>query len=348
MVQNQISSIIKDIRDIVRKYRAEAAIKLNETIIHERWEIGRRIVEEDQKGQERAEYGTQLIPGLSKQLTLELGRGFSERSLAYYRKLYSYYPNWQILQTRLQNLSWSHIQTIIGEEDEKARDWYLAECSDQMWSVKTLERNIGSKYYHRLLASSNQTAVENEMKQLTSSEEYKSISQENYIKSPYITEFLGLPKDPTYTESELESALITHLQEFIMELGKGFAFVERQQHIVTDAGDYFIDLVFYNYLTKSFFLIDLKTKKITHQDIGQMDMYVRMYDDLKRTEGDNPTVGIVLCAETSEDIAKYSILNGNQQLFASKYIPFLPTEEELQKEIETQKRLFLLQKGDKL
>lgn len=348
MVQNQISSIIKDIRDIVRKYRAEAAIKLNETIIHERWEIGRRIVEEDQKGQERAEYGTQLIPGLSNQLTLELGRGFSERSLAYYRKLYSYYPNWQILQTRLQNLSWSHIQTIIGEEDEKARDWYLAECSDQMWSVKTLERNIGSKYYHRLLASSNQTAVENEMKQLTSSEEYKSISPENYIKSPYITEFLGLPKDPTYTESELESALITHLQEFIMELGKGFAFVERQQHIVTDAGDYFIDLVFYNYLTKSFFLIDLKTKKITHQDIGQMDMYVRMYDDLKRTEGDNPTVGIVLCAETSEDIAKYSILNGNQQLFASKYIPFLPTEEELQKEIETQKRLFLLQKGDKL
>ena len=348
MVQNQISSIIKDIRDIVRKYRAEAAIKLNETIIHERWEIGRRIVEEDQKGQERAEYGTQLIPGLSKQLTLELGRGFSERSLAYYRKLYSYYPNWQILQTRLQNLSWSHIQTIIGEEDEKARDWYLAECSDQMWSVKTLERNIGSKYYHRLLASSNQTAVENEMKQLTSSEEYKSISPENYIKSPYITEFLGLPKDPTYTESELESALITHLQEFIMELGKGFAFVERQQHIVTDAGDYFIDLVFYNYLTKSFFLIDLKTKKITHQDIGQMDMYVRMYDDLKRTEGDNPTVGIVLCAETSEDIAKYSILNGNQQLFASKYIPFLPTEEEWQKEIETQKRLFLLQKGDKL
>ena len=285
---------------------------------------------------------------LSKQLTLELGRGFSERSLAYYRKLYSYYPNWQILQTCLQNLSWSHIQTIIGEEDEKARDWYLAECSDQMWSVKTLERNIGSKYYHRLLASSNQTAVENEMKQLTSSEEYKSISPENYIKSPYITEFLGLPKDPTYTESELESALITHLQEFIMELGKGFAFVERQQHIVTDAGDYFIDLVFYNYLTKSFFLIDLKTKKITHQDIGQMDMYVRMYDDLKRTEGDNPTVGIVLCAETSEDIAKYSILNGNQQLFASKYIPFLPTEEELQKEIETQKRLFLLQKGDKL
>lgn len=348
MVQNQISSIIKDIRDIVRKYRAEAAIKLNETIIHERWEIGRRIVEEDQKGQERAEYGTKLIPGLSKQLTLELGRGFSERSLAYYRKLYSYYPNWQILQTRLQNLSWSHIQTIIGEEDEKARDWYLAECSDQMWSVKTLERNIGSKYYHRLLASSNQTAVENEMKQLTSSEEYKSISPENYIKSPYITEFLGLPKDPTYTESELESALITHLQEFIMELGKGFAFVERQQHIVTDAGDYFIDLVFYNYLTKSFFLIDLKTKKITHQDIGQMDMYVRMYDDLKRTDGDNPTVGIVLCAETSEDIAKYSILNGNQQLFASKYIPFLPTEEELQKEIETQKRLFLLQKGDKL
>lgn len=346
MDTNQISSIVKDIREIVRKYRIEAANNLNETIIHERWEIGRRIVEEDQKGQERAEYGTQLIPVLSKQLTLELGKGFSQRALAYYRKLYSFYPNWQILQTRLQNLSWSHIQTIIGEEDEKARDWYLSESSNQMWSVKTLERNISSKYYHRLLASSDKSAVENEMKQLTSSEEYRAISPEDYIKSPYITEFLGLPKVPTYTESELESALITHLQEFIMELGKGFAFVERQQHIVTDAGDYFIDLVFYNYMTKSFFLIDLKTKKITHQDIGQMDMYVRMYDDLKRTEGDNPTVGIVLCAETSEDIAKYSILNGSQQLFASKYIPFLPTEEELKKEIETQKRLFLLQKGE--
>lgn len=346
MDTNQISSIVKDIREIVRKYRIEAAKNLNETIIQERWEIGRRIVEEDQKGQERAEYGTQLIPVLSKQLTLELGKGFSYRNLAYCRKLYIYYPDWKILQSRLQNLTWTHIQSILGEKDKNARWWYMNEAAEQMWSVKTLERNISSKYYHRLLASSDKSAVENEMKQLTSSEEYRAISPEDYIKSPYITEFLGLPKVPTYTESELESALITHLQEFIMELGKGFAFVERQQHIVTDAGDYFIDLVFYNYITKSFFLFDLKTKKITHQDIGQMDMYVRMYDDLKRTEGDNPTVGIVLCAETSEDIAKYSILNGSQQLFASKYIPFLPTEEELKKEIETQKRLFLLQKGE--
>lgn len=347
MKKDSLSSIVADIREIVRKYRAEAAIKLNETIIHERWEIGRRIVEEDQKGQERAEYGTQLIPILSRELTLELGKGYNPRSLAYYRQLYLWYPDWEILHTRVQNLSWSHIKTILGENDEKAREWYMNEAAKQMWSVKTLERNIGSKYYHRLLASSNKSAVENEMNKLTSSEDYIAISPEDYIKSPYITEFLGLPKDPAYTESELENALISHIQEFIMELGKGFAFVERQQHIVTDAGDYFIDLVFYNYLTKSFFLIDLKAKKITHQDIGQMDMYVRMYDDLKRTEGDNPTVGIVLCAETSEDIAKYSILNGSQQLFASKYIPFLPTEEELQKEIEIQKRLFLMQKGKK-
>ena len=348
MAQSQMSSIVKDIRDIVRKYRTEASIKLNETIIHERWEIGRRIVEEDQKGQERAEYGTQLIRDISRELTLQLGKGYNPRSLAYYRQLYLCYPQWEILHTRVQNLSWSHVKVLLGENDEKARNWYIKEATEQMWSVKTLERNIGSKYYHRLLSSSDKVAVENEMKQLTSTEENNAVTPEDYIKSPYITEFLGLPKDPTYTESELESALITHLQEFIMELGKGFAFVERQQHIVTDAGDYFIDLVFYNYLTKSFFLIDLKTKKITHQDIGQMDMYVRMYDDLKRTEGDNPTVGIVLCSETSEDIAKYSILNGSQQLFASKYIPFLPSEEELQKEIETQKRMFLLQKGGNL
>lgn len=339
-----LNKLIADIREIAHRYRTKAALQLNTTIVDERWEIGKRIVEEEQKGEARAEYGTNLLKELSKRLTLEMGKGYSPRALAYYRQLYVYFPDRKILQTRLQNLTWSHLQAILGEKSEKARFWYMDEAVQQMWSVKTLERNVGSKYYHRLLASFDQNSVEKEMKKLTQQDNI-TITPEQYIKSPVVTEFLGIPKDATYTESALENALISHLQQFLMELGKGYAFVERQQHIVTDAGDYYIDLVFYNYLLKCFVLIDLKTTKITHQDVGQMDMYVRMYDDLKCTPGDNPTIGILLCSETSEDIAKYSMLNGSKQLFASKYLTFLPSEEELRQEIETQKNLFLLQRG---
>lgn len=184
------------------------------------------------------------------------------------------------------------------------------------------------------------------METLTSGKEFQPETPEQFIKSPVITEFLGIPKDASYSETDLENSLITHLQQFLMELGKGYAFVERQQHIVTDVGDYYIDLVFYNYLLKCFVLIDLKTTRITHQDVGQMDMYVRMYDDLKRSEGDNPTIGLLLCAETSQDIARYSVLNGSNQLFASKYLTYLPTNDELRQEIEYQKRIYLTQKGE--
>lgn len=339
-----LNKLIADIREITHRYRTKAAIQLNVAIVDERWEIGKRIVEEEQNGATRAEYGANLLKELSKLLTVEMGKGYSPRALAYYRQLYVYFPDRKILQTRLQNLTWSHLQAILGEKSEKARLWYMDEAVHQMWSVKTLERNIGSQYYHRLLASYDKDAVEKEMKDMTA-QSNTIITPEQYIKSPVVTEFLGIPKDATYTESTLENALITHLQQFLMELGKGYAFVERQQHIVTDAGDYYIDLVFYNYLLKCFVLIDLKTSKITHQDVGQMDMYVRMYDDLKCTHGDNPTIGILLCSETSEDIAKYSMLNGSKQLFASKYLTFLPSEEELRQEIETQKNLFLLQRG---
>lgn len=347
MKQSNLSHFIDDVKGIIRKYRTDAAISLNSLIIHERWEIGQRIVEEEQSGALRAEYGVNLIKVLSDVMTLELGKGYNPRSLAYYRQLYTYYPDWQILQTRLQNLTWSHIQAVLGEKDESARLWYIKEASEQMWSVRTLERNIGSQYYHRLLSSGNSSEVSAEMTKLTSGKEYKTESPEQYIKSPIITEFLGISKDTQYSESDLENSLITHLQHFMMELGKGYAFVERQQHIVTDAGDYYVDLVFYNYLMKCFVLIDLKTSRITHQDIGQMDMYVRMYDDLKRSEGDNPTIGILLCAETSQDIARYSILNGSKQLFASKYLTYLPSEETLRQEIETQKQLYLMQKSTK-
>lgn len=345
---NDFTQIITDIRSIVSRFRSLAAQELNNAIINERWEIGRRIVIEEQKGHLRAKYGTNLLKHLSKKLTFEFGKGYSSRALAYYRLLYIYFPDWEILHTRVQNLSWSHIKMVLHEDNDNAREWYLQEAASQMWSVKTLERNVGSQYYHRLLASGNSEEVKAEMLSKTSSDDYKPMSPDQFIKSPVVTEFLGIPKDSSYTESELESSLITHIQQFLMEMGKGYAFVERQQHIVTDAGDYYIDLVFYNYLLKAFVLIDLKTTRITHQDVGQMDMYVRMYDDLRRTEGDNPTIGILLCAETSQDIAKYSILNGSKQLFASKYLIYLPSEEELRREIEAQKEIYRLQKNEKL
>ena len=222
----------------------------------------------------------------------------------------------------------------------EARAWYLNEASRESWSSRTLDRNIGSQYYHRLLASQNKDAVKTEMKTLTSPMQTDKLE---FIKNPVVAEFLGLTNNSDFTESQLEQSILTHLQKFLMELGKGYAFVARQQHIATDAGDYFIDLVFYNYILKCFVLIDLKTTQISHQDVGQMDMYVRMYDDLKRSEGDNPTIGILLCSETSQDIARYSVLHGNEQLFAAKYLTYLPTEEQLRTEIEAQKEIFRLQ-----
>ena len=227
--------------------------------------------------------------------------------------------------------------------DSNARNWYENEALKETWSVRTLQRNISSQYYYRIIKSQQKELVENEMKELTKS--YRPNKLE-FIKNPMITEFLGLSSDSAFTETDLEKCILSNIQKFLMELGKGYAFVARQQHIHTEKQDYFIDLVFYNYILKCFVLIDLKTSKITHQDVGQMDMYIRMYDELKRNEGDNPTIGIVLCSDTDADIAKYSIMNGNEQLFASKYKLYLPTEEELRAEIETQKTMFYLQQNE--
>ena len=209
-----------------------------------------------------------------------------------------------------------------------------------MWSVRTLQRNVSSQYYYRILKTQKKDLVEKEMKRQTAAFQQDKLE---FIKNPVITEFLGFSMDSDYTESDLEKSILSNLQKFLMELGKGYAFVARQQHIHTEKQDYYIDLVFYNYILKCFVLIDLKTEKITHQDVGQMDMYIRMYDEMKRGEGDNPTIGIVLCSDTDEDIARYSIMHGNEQLFASKYKLYLPTEEELRVEIETQKMMFYLQ-----
>ena len=239
-------------------------------------------------------------------------------------------------------LSWTHYRILTQVEDSAARKWYAAEAFSQTWSSTTLQRNVSSQYYYRLLKTQDKTGVEDEMKRITS--EYQNKLE--FIKNPVIAEFLGMQEDASFHESKLEQCIINNLQKFLMELGKGYAFVARQQHIHTDKEDYYIDLVFYNYLLKCFVLVDLKTRKITHQDVGQMDMYIRMYDELKKAADDNPTLGIVLCADTDEDIAKYSVLHGNEQLFASKYKLYLPTEEELRAEIETQKEFYYLQKNE--
>ena len=336
--QNKLLS--EDIRSILEKARSTAFDSMNVIQIKAYWMIGKRIVEEEQNGATRAQYGKKLIKSLSEELVPEFGSCCSERNLGYFRQFYLCFNDLEILNSRVQNLPWTHIRHTLRVADEAARMWYLKEAAEQNWSVRTLDRNIASQYYYRILQSPSKESVEAEMKALT-----KDLRSEKtqLIKSPVVAEFLGLPTNMDYSESELEKSILAHIEKFLMELGKGFAFVSRQQHIPTDAGDYYIDLVFYNYYLKCFVLIDLKTKRITHQDVGQMDMYRRMYDDLKRTEGDNPTIGIVLCAETSEDIAKYSVLHDNQNLFASKYLTYMPTEEELRREIERQKEFFLIQ-----
>ena len=238
-------------------------------------------------------------------------------------------------------LSWTHYRIILQESSKEARDWYEQEAAREMWSTRTLQRNVSSQYYHRLLRSQNKEAVHSEMQKLTAPLQDKL----EYMKNPVVAEFLGFKNNTDYTETDLEQSIIDHLIPFLMELGKGFAFVDRQKHIHTEKEDYYIDLVFYNYNLRCFVLIDLKTSKLRYQDVGQMDMYVKMYDDLMRPEGHNPTIGILLCAETDEDVAHYSVLNGNDQLYAAKYLTYMPTQEELRREIEQQKEFFRLQNG---
>ena len=338
-------NLVTDLKQIILQSRQGAYSAVNACMISAYWKIGERIVEEEQHGNARAEYGKGQLQELAKILTLEFGKGFDDRNLRYCRQFYLCFPDKELIwNARVPNLTWSHFRSLLRVSDEKARLWYLHEASRESWSSRTLDRNIGSQYYHRLLASQDKTAVVSEMKAITSAMQSDKLE---FIKNPMVAEFLGLNSNSDFTESQLEQSILNHLQKFLMELGKGYAFVARQQHLATDAGDYFIDLVFYNYILKCFVLIDLKTSQITHQDVGQMDMYVRMYDDLKRSEGDNPTIGILLCSETSRDIARYSVLHGNEQLFAAKYLTYLPTEEQLRIEIENQKEIFRLQQEEK-
>ena len=340
------NDILTDMRGIIDSAQKAAFQAVNIALVQRNWLIGYRIAEEELNGERRAEYGTEIIKKLAKELTAEYGKGFDYSTLYKFVRFYKAFPT--ILDSAspksLPLLSWTHYRVLLQVEDQAARAWYEKEAAEQFWSVRTLQRNISSQYYYRLLKSQIKEPVEEEMKKLNAP--YQADKLE-FIKNPIIAEFLGMEGDISFTETELEKSIITNIQKFLMELGKGYAFVARQQRIHTEKEDYYIDLVFYNYILKCFVLIDLKTSKITHQDVGQMDMYIRMFDELKRNEGDNPTIGIVLCSDTDEDIARFSVLHGNEQLFASKYKLYLPTEEELRAEIETQKAMFYLKQEGK-
>ena len=333
-------NLLFDIKQIIETSQQTAYRAINVVMLKRNWLLGKRIQEEILKGKDRADYGTAIIRTLSKELTAIYGKGFNKNNLYRFVSFYRIFPT---LSGKSELLSWSHYVLLLDVTDDAAREWYAHEAFAEMWSVRTLRRNIASQYYYRLLQSQNKSAVKDEMHRLTAATQGDKLE---FVKNPMIVEFLGLSPNSDFTESKLETSLIAHLQKFIMEMGKGYAFVARQQHIQTDMGDFYIDLVFYNYILKCFLLIDLKTTQISHQDVGQMDMYVRMYDKLKRTEGDNPTIGLILCSETSVDIARYSFLKENKQLFQAKYLTFLPTEEQLRKEIEHQKEIFLMQQEE--
>jgi len=315
-----IKTILEDARNHVYK-------KVNFTMVEAYWNIGKQIVEEEQNGKERAEYGKSLVKELSKRLTLEFGRGFSKRNLWNMRQFYHKFPKMQTLSAQL---AWSHYQLLLRIDNSQIREWYMHEAIASNWSVRALERQIGSHYYERLVSSKDKGLVKEEAVEKTST---MQLSPKDIIKDPYVLEFLDLKDNKNFREGDLESALIDKVQDFLLELGRGFAFVARQKHIRTELSDFYIDLVFYNYILKCFVIIELKSGKLTHQDIGQIDMYVNMFNDLEKSPEDNPTIGIVLCTDKDHTVVKYSSID-NEKLFVSKYKLYLPTEEELKAEIE--------------
>lgn len=345
-----------DLSKIISGARKRAYQTVDYVLVLRNWMIGKRISEEELKGERSERYGMQIIDEVSKKLTREQGKGFDRRSLYRYVQFYRYFPeivpaaaaqssdndiNEIVAAPMAQSeiLPWTSYRALLQVKDERARNWYAREAYGEAWSSRTLQRNISSQYYYRVLKTQDPVGVKKEMQEITAPYQDKL----EYMKNPIIAEFLGMEQAMDYHESDLETAIINNLQKFLMELGKGYAFVARQQHIHTEKEDYYIDLVFYNYILKCFVLIDLKTRKITHQDVGQMDMYIRMYDEMKKRLDDNPTLGILLCSDTDEDIARYSVMHGNEQLFASKYKLYLPSEQELREEIEEQKYFFKIQ-----
>ena len=326
--------LLNDLRSLLKQSRQQLQQNINTAMVHTYWQVGRLIVEQEQQGSERAAYGKQVLKQLSIVLTAEFGKGFDSSNLRNMRSFYLIFPKYDAVRHKL---SWTHYRSLIRIDNDLARQWYLSEAISQNWSARALDRQISSLYYDRLLSSQDKSPVEQEAQEKTAE---LAVTQKDFLRDPYIFDFLNLPHQ-SLVESEVEQALIDNLQKFLLELGKGFAFVERQQRISTEDQDFYIDLVFYNFKLKCFLLIDLKIGKLNHQDVGQMDTYRRMYDQLKKEADDNPTIGLILCSEKSEAVAKYSVLADGKQLFASKYLPYLPTEEELRKELERERELLL-------
>ena len=324
----QTTSFYVSIKEILQTARNTAYKQVNFTMVEAYWNIGKQIVQEEQKGEDRAQYGTYLIKELSHKLTGDFGKGFGKRNLYNMKKFYIAFP---IVQTLSAQLTWSHYVLLLRVQNQNAREYYLSEAVESNWSVKALERQIGTHYYERINSSKEKSLVLQEAQEKTKN---LQLTPKDIIKDPFVLEFLDLKDNTSFRESELESALIEKIQSFLLELGRGFAFVARQKRIKTELNDFYIDLVFYNYLLKCFVVIDLKRGKLTHQDIGQIDMYVKMYDDLEKSEDDNPTIGIILCTDKDNTVVKYSTINDNQNLFVSKYQLYLPTEAELKAEIE--------------
>lgn len=336
--------ITQDISQIVEQSRRIVYATVDVVLLQRNWLIGKRIHEEILNNPRKSNYGKFVLKNLSIVLTQKYGDSFSARNLYYMEKFYTMYKN--IFQSPITKsfLSWTHYKILLTIDNKKERDWYEKEALESGWSVRTLQRNINTQYYQRLLSSQIKEPVIKEMEEKTSKYQNQKL---DHIKNPVIFEFFGVKGNEQLLESTLESLIISNIQKVLLELGKGYSFVGRQYHIQTDSNDYYVDLVFYNYLLRCFVLIDLKTDKITHQDVGQMDMYVKMFDELVKKPEDSPTLGIVLCSETDADIARYSILKGNEQLFATKYKLYLPSEIELRAEIEHQKELFYLSLEDK-
>ncbi|OAQ13736.1 hypothetical protein F480_04720 [Bibersteinia trehalosi Y31] len=331
-------NLIQNIAQIIEQARGHVRHTVNSAMVLSYWKIGRLLVEDEQQGNHKAEYGKYTLKTISERLTEMFGKGFDERNLRNMRQFYLAFPIRNALRTEL---SWTHYRSLIRIENPQAREWYLKESIENNWSARALDRQISVLYYERLLASQSKALVTQEAEQKTVP--LKETIQ-NYLRDPYILDFLNL-QDKSYQESTVEQAIISNLQDFLLELGKGFAFVERQKRLRFDDEDFYIDLVFYNFKLKCFLLVDLKIGKLKHQDIGQMDTYVRLYDEQFKGEDDNPTIGLVLCSEPSEAVAKYSVLADRKQIFAAKYLPYLPTELELKAQVEKVKARFELASG---
>jgi predicted nuclease of restriction endonuclease-like (RecB) superfamily len=320
------SELLTNIRNLLIESRGKLQQTVNTVMVQTYWHIGRMIVEEEQQGEQRAQYGKAQLEQIANVLTQEFGKGFDVTNLRKMRQFYQLFP---IRDSVRLELSWTHYRILIRVENLKAREWYIAESIANNWSVRALERQISTLYYERLLSSSDKAPVIQEASEKTTP---LQVDIKNYLRDPYILDFLNLPTT-SVVESTIEQGLIDNLQQFLLELGRGFAFVSRQQRLSVEDQDFYIDLVFYNFKLKCFLLIDLKLGKLAHQDVGQMDTYVRIYDKFHKSEDDNPTIGLILCSEKSEAVAKYSVLSDSKQLFSSKYLPYLPSEEELRIEL---------------